>query len=124
MALTREVVDIVIQEAAAAGATQVSAVHVTIGYMRDIVEEYFEGLFGYLTRGTVAENAELIMTRVAFTVLCNKCGQIYRFDAHDRSAATECPSCGETDFKVNTGREFFINAIEIVRVAQPNTEKG
>ena len=45
MSLTRNVLDIVLDEANAAGATRVQAVRVTIGDLRDIVEELFEGLF-------------------------------------------------------------------------------
>ena len=49
MSLTRNVLDIVLDEANAAGATRVQAVRVTIGDLRDIVEELFEGLFSHLS---------------------------------------------------------------------------
>lgn len=146
MAITREVVDIVVKEAEAVGALQVSAVHLTIGYMRDIVEEYIDGLFAHLARGTVAEHAELVIVRVPFTVRCNRCGQVYHFNPYsnhthpagsnnssdstacpvchekdcEHSSLThptdskECPACHEKDYRLNTGREFYINAIEVV----------
>ena len=113
MALTRTVVDMVVQEAEAVGASEVRAVHMTIGYVRDIVEDLFEGCFTHMARGTIAENAELVITRVALTVRCKKCNQVYYIDVHDVKT-WECVSCGKRDYTLNSGMEFFINDIEII----------
>lgn len=113
MALTRTVVDMVVQEAEAVGATEVRAVHITIGYVRDIVEDLFEGCFAHMARGTVAENAELVITRVPLTVRCKECNHVYHIDVHNEST-WECASCGQRKYTLNSGMEFFINDIEIV----------
>ena len=121
MALTRNVVDVVVEAAEAAGAVEVRAVHLTIGYMRDIVEDIFERCFTYMARGTVAEKAELVITRVPFTVRCNKCYHVYYIDVN-KEETWVCPSCGERDYKLNSGMEFYINDIEIVGPAAPEVE--
>ena len=114
MALTRNVVDMVLREAEAAGATEVRTVSLTIGYVRDIVEDLFERCFTYMARGTVAEHAQLVITRVPFTVRCNKCGHVYHINVRDENT-WECSLCGERDYKLNSGMEFFVNDIAIVR---------
>ena len=121
MALTRNVVDMVVEAAEAAGAAEVRAVHLTIGYMRDIVEDIFERCFAYLARDTVAEKAELVITRVPFTVRCNKCDYVYHIDVYDENTWT-CSGCGEKDYKLNSGMEFFVNNIEIIGAAVPDVE--
>lgn len=120
LALTRDVVDMVVEQAAAAGAQKVRAVHLTIGYVRDIVEDLFEQCFAFLARGTIAECADIVITRVPFTVRCNGCGHVYHLDI--RNAETwQCATCGEQDYVLNSGMEFFVNSIEIVEDAQPTT---
>lgn len=116
LALTRNVVNMVVKEAEAAGATEVRTVYLTIGYVRDIVEDLFERCFAYMARGTVAEHAELVITRVPVTVRCNQCDQVYHIDVRDEST-WGCPVCGEKDYKLNTGREFYVDDIEIVGAA-------
>lgn len=116
MALTRNVVDMVVEEAERAGATGVRSVHLTIGYARDIVEDLFEGCFAHMARGTVAEKAEIVITRVPFTVRCNSCDRVYHINVRDKNT-WGCPGCGERDYQLHTGREFFINNIEIVKQA-------
>ncbi|WP_270295505.1 hydrogenase maturation nickel metallochaperone HypA [Eggerthella sinensis] len=112
MALTRDVVDIVLEEAEAAGATEVRAVYLTIGYVRDIVEDLFEQCFAYMARGTIAEHAELVLTRVPLTVRCNACGRVFHLDVHDNSTWV-CAACGERSYQLETGMEFFVNGLEV-----------
>lgn len=118
MALTRNVVDIVVQYAEEAGATEVRAVHLTIGHVRDIVEDLFEGCFAFMARGTVAEHADLVITRVPLTVRCNKCDRVYHINVRDTNTWV-CPVCKEKDYRLNTGMEFFVNDIEIIGAAVP-----
>lgn len=113
MALTRSVVEIVLDEAAAKGASEVRAVHLSIGDMRDIVEDMFEGLFAYLARGTVAERAELHIARIPVTARCDRCGYVFHLDVRDESSHS-CPSCREKRFRLNSGKEFRIERIDVV----------
>lgn len=123
MALTRDVVDMVLEEAQAAGATEVRSVSLTIGYVRDIVEDLFERCFAYLARGTVAEHAELVITRVPFTVRCSACGQVFHLDVRNRSS-WQCPSCEAKDYTLNSGMEFFVNGIKVVGSAAEAPNRG
>lgn len=77
MALVRNVVDIVVEQAEKSGAAEVKTVYLTIGQGRDVVVEYLDGLFQFLARGTVAEHAELVVQTTPMTVKCNQCGFIF-----------------------------------------------
>ncbi|MCD8013711.1 MAG: hydrogenase maturation nickel metallochaperone HypA [Lachnospiraceae bacterium] len=113
MALVRRVVDIVVTKAEAVGASEVHAVHLVIGEARDIVEDYFEGLFQYLARGTVAENAEMVIYRVPYTVRCNQCGFIFPINIFNEETWV-CPACkAKRDYKLNSGMEFAVKNIEV-----------
>lgn len=112
LALTRSVVQVVTEEAERAGAQRVRAVHLTIGYARDIVDELFEGCFEFLARGTVAQGAELVIERVPLMVRCKGCGLVYHIDVRN-DATWPCPRCAQKDYEVTCGMEFQISKIEV-----------
>ncbi len=118
MALMRPVVDTVLDFAEKAGATEVKTVYMTVGYNRDVVEQYMDGMFAFLARGTIAEHAELVVRRTPYTVKCNRCGRVFHIDIYNADTWV-CPQCkAERDYKLHSGMEFAINNIEIVL---PNT---
>lgn len=111
MALTRDVVDTVVTAAQKAGATKVNVVRMTIGYGRDVVQGLFDKCFAYLARGTIAQDAELIVARMPLTVRCRCCGDVHAIDVYD-DRSLDCPMCGKRDYLMNSGLEFRIDEIE------------
>ena len=113
MSLIRPVVDMVLQECADKDIAEVRAVHLTVGNLRDVIEDYMEGLFQHLARGTVAEHARLVITRVPAVVICNVCGTPFPIDTHDRTT-WECPHCkAYQNYRLYSGNEFRVDAIEV-----------
>lgn len=113
MALTRSVVDIVVEEAKAADAVKVKTVYLTIGVARDVIEDLFESMFAYMARGTVAENASLVISRPALMVKCKKCDHTYHFDVENEDTWT-CRICNERDYELYSGMEYSVDGIELV----------
>ena len=112
MSLVRSVVRIVTEEAEAAGAAKVTKVHIVLGEGRDIVVDYFESLFRFLARGTVAEGAEVVLHPTPYMARCNACGGEFHLIPVDRRTWT-CPGCGAyKDYKLVSGMEFYISKIE------------
>lgn len=112
MSLVRNVVNIVVEEAEAAGAAEISKVHVVVGEGRDIVVSLFESLFQFLARGTVAEHAAVELHHVPYMVKCNHCGTEFHLVTIDQRTWT-CPNCNTyKDYKLVSGMEFYISKIE------------
>ena len=113
MSLVRNVMDIVLERAEAANASRVVAVHLLVGEGRDVVNDLFEGLFHFLARGTIAEQAELALVEVPYMVQCNQCGTPFHVNVADQ-ATWVCPRCGaEKDYQLISGMELTITEIEI-----------
>lgn len=112
MALCTEVVDVVLDEANQAGAVAVNEVHLVLGEVRDIVEDLFTGFFHHLARGTIAEGAVVVFTRVPVTAACHGCGQVFSVDMGTHEMCS-CPFCEAQDYEVKTGMEFFIGSIDV-----------
>ncbi|MBQ1490658.1 MAG: hydrogenase maturation nickel metallochaperone HypA, partial [Blautia sp.] len=86
-----------------------------VGEGRDIVVDYFESLFQFLARGTVAEGASIEIQTMPYQVRCNACGEVFHLIPIDQRTWT-CPSCGAyKDYKLVSGMEFYISKIEASR---------
>ena len=119
MALMRDVVDIVLKECEGKGVRSVKAVYLTIGEMRDVIDEYVPSLFEYLARGTIAEHAKVVIRHTPTLVRCegidarHPCGNIFPIDVHD-SKTWECPRCHAYQrYSLFSGGEFRIDRIEV-----------
>lgn len=113
MALMRNVVDLVVEQAQEAGCNEVAAVYMIVGMGRDFVEEYVDSLFAFLARGTVAEHAELVVYRPPVTARCKTCGESFCVDLRTLAGYT-CPGCGASkNYEFTGGFEFAVNRIEV-----------
>lgn len=110
---TKDIVDRVTQAAHAAHAHSVKSVFLTIGEMRDIMDDLLKQCFRWMARDTVAADASVVIDRIPFEVRCNECGSLFHFDPWGGKACP-CPGCGSTDYAVVSGMEFAIDHIEVV----------
>ena len=114
MSLMKAVVRAVLAECEGKGVTKVTAVNMSIGEMRDVVEKYVPDLFSFLSRGTIAQDAELRIARIPTRVRCRGCGEIFPLDRTD-PAGQPCPRCGgHGNHVLFSGMEFQIDSIEVV----------
>lgn len=112
MGVTRDLVNIVLDQAESHGATKVGVVYLQIGFARDIVDSILEECFQWMAKDTIAADAELVIERIPFTVRCNNCGTIYPLDVHNEET-WECPGCSRRDYVLASGMEFRIAGIEM-----------
>lgn len=59
----------------------------------------------------------MVIERAPFTVRCRQCGEVYRLDFRDESTWA-CLRCHARDYRLNTGREFRIESIEVEGFAE------
>lgn len=124
MSLVRNIVELVKEEAEAAQAEQVTAIHLVVGEGRDIVEDLVQSLFQFLARGTLMENAKVILHHVPYMVKCNRCQTEFHLDVM-RPEKWACPNCkAYKDYKLVSGQEFYISRIEAKRKEAHPEQKG
>lgn len=113
MALLSNVVDIVLKEVEGTDVTRVTAVHLTVGELMDVIEEMVPGLFKFLARGTVAEDAAVVIHHVPAYVQCHGCQEAWQIRIHDESTWA-CPRCGaRRNYRLVSGREFRVDSLEV-----------
>jgi hydrogenase nickel incorporation protein HypA/HybF len=92
--------------------THIRAIKLKVGEMRDIVDEFMQQYFSYVSRGTLAEGARLDIERVPIVYECSVCTTQYPV-TFKQLGNCKCPRCGENKAQLITGREFSIEGIEV-----------
>lgn len=95
-----------------AGATRVDEVVLRVGELHEFVPEWVQRYFDYLSRGTVAEGAKVVLRVIPIVVECAGCGEEFRI-SREQMADYRCPACGCGEGEMVAGREMAIDRIEI-----------
>ncbi len=82
---------------------------VAVGRLQQIVPENLRFAFEVLTRATPAEGASLELREVPVTATCENCG--WRGEIEPNRFV--CPECTGTRLEAHTGRELFLESLEI-----------
>lgn len=109
MAITQSILDIAVSEAEKHKAKKVRQIKIRIGEYSGVVPQLIQEYYNLISRGTIAEQAELILERVPLTVRCRACGETNRIDKRK----VICPVCGSVDLQLLTGREFYVESLEV-----------
>jgi hydrogenase nickel incorporation protein HypA/HybF len=108
MAVTMSMLDLVLEEAAKAGAGRVTKVNLVLGAMTGVVDRCVETNFELLSKSTPAEGAVLAFRNVPSQARCRRCGHV--FPPADLWA---CPRCQSAEFELIAGDELYVESIEV-----------
>jgi hydrogenase nickel incorporation protein HypA/HybF len=107
--ITEQIIKVVLEHARQADAKRVAQVNLVIGDLTSFVDESIQFYFDFLSRGTEAEGATLHIRRVPARVRCHACQHEFAPDGVD----WRCPRCGNLGGEVLSGRESYIESIEV-----------
>jgi len=111
--VTESILRIVLRHAEEAKAGKVVSVSLRIGELSDVIDEWLQRYFDYLSKGTLAEGAELRVERMPVVFRCEVCGDSFQVNIREVKDVV-CPACGGGKATFVSGREFFIKAIEVI----------
>ena len=109
MAVTQSILDIVLKEAEKAGAGKVISVKLVIGELAGLVDDSIQFYFDFLTKDTAAEGACLNFQRIPAKMRCRACAEEF----HSAPDEWVCPKCDQWQAEVVSGKEFYIDSIEV-----------
>ena len=108
MGITQSILAASFDAAREAGATRITEIRISVGEMTETVDFALQFAFEALTPETMAEGAQLVITKVPAKSRCNECGTEY---AHDRFQML-CTNCGSMNVELLQGRELQIDSVE------------
>jgi len=109
LSITQSILSIVLEEAKEASANKISKVNLTIGELSGIVDECVEFYFELLSKDTIATGASLTFNRVPTKLRCRNCATIFSPD----NPKWVCPNCQEPKVEIISGRECYVESIEV-----------
>jgi len=109
LAITKSMLDLVLEQAERAGAKEVVKINLVIGEMTGVVEECVQFYFDFLGQGTIAEGAALSFKMVPVTARCQGCDKLFEIKEFDWA----CPYCQSNNMEIISGKELFVESIEV-----------
>jgi hydrogenase nickel incorporation protein HypA/HybF len=109
MALAEGMLEIVESAARANAAARVSLVRLELGALSQVEPEALRFSFDVVTRGTLAEGAQLEFLPIAGRAWCMPCGESVVLPRLGEA----CPRCGSYQLQVTEGDEMRVKDIEI-----------
>jgi hydrogenase nickel incorporation protein HypA/HybF len=109
MSVTKNLLDLVLEEANKASASRVTKVNVVLGEMTGIIDHYVQANFELLSKNTLAENAKLSFQSIPRQARCRNCNQEYR----PSDLTWTCPKCQSTEIEITGGSELYVESIEV-----------
>ena len=110
--ITESILKIVLKHAEMNRVRKVTAIHLQVGKLSDLEDDWIQRYFDYLSRGTVAEGAKLKIERMPVVVRCDACSASYEMEIA-RIGDLVCPACGEKRGTLLSGREYTVKEMEV-----------
>ncbi|HDS17147.1 MAG TPA: hydrogenase maturation nickel metallochaperone HypA [Proteobacteria bacterium] len=106
-----EILKVVLEHAARHRLRRVTAVHLEVGALSELEDEWLQRYFDHLSRGGRAAGARLLLKRVPATLTCADCGAEFAFDG-GAQARNYCPACAGHHCRLLRGQGYFIKNLE------------
>jgi hydrogenase nickel incorporation protein HypA/HybF len=108
----QSILDICLQHAARHDVKRVLAIHLEVGEMSDLEDQWMQSYFDRVSERTIAEGAELLIKRAPVVMACDTCEERFEVDVKE-SSAIECPRCrGRDNLTFVSGKEYKIVNLE------------
>lgn len=110
--IVQKVVETVLEYAKQEKALAVRRVNLEIGSLHDLMEDWVKKYFRFITKETVAENAELNILRTPVICQCKVCNEKFTVNVKN-IMDVQCPTCENENYRILFGNELLIQSIEI-----------
>ncbi len=80
-----------------------------VGELSSMIPKYMKKIYPAAVEGTLLEGSELEIEIIPGNGKCKSCGEVYSLVENHGV----CPACGNQDFELLSGREFFIKEIVV-----------
>lgn len=109
LAITESILKIAVNEAEKHNALKVLKIRIKVGELSGVVPNLIQEYFNIVSRDTIASSAELVIDRVPITIKCMDCQREFKLDKF----RLRCPECDGINIKILTGREFYVDSLEV-----------
>jgi hydrogenase nickel incorporation protein HypA/HybF len=107
--ITESMLSLAIEKAREAQAAKITRINLVLGELSGVVGECVRQYFEILGRDTIADGAALCFEMKPTLLRCRKCEKEFSLADHKWA----CPDCGEISVEIVSGRECYMESIEV-----------
>ncbi|MEA4811914.1 MAG: hydrogenase maturation nickel metallochaperone HypA [Anaerolineaceae bacterium] len=118
LAVTEDILSIVLEEAQKKQAIQVTDIFLSIGHLSSIVDDSVQFYWDHISKDTICEGARLHFNRPPAVFRCKVCGETFEI----KDDLLPCPQCKRFNLEIVSGNEMQVDDIEIVKKGSHDTK--
>jgi hydrogenase nickel incorporation protein HypA/HybF len=110
----KSILDICLKHAATHSVKRVMAIHLEVGEMSDLEDQWMQRYFNFISKGSIAEGARLLIKRLPVVMQCGNCKTSFQIDIKAKKDI-KCPKCDTAEkLSLISGREYKIINMEAI----------
>jgi hydrogenase nickel incorporation protein HypA/HybF len=107
--VTQSILEIAVRHAQKSNAQRILSLNIVIGQLATIVDDSVQFYWDLIAQDTIAEGAKLNFRRIPAVLQCMDCQQQFTLGTTDLA----CPDCQSVNIKIVSGKEFFLESIDV-----------
>lgn len=112
LAVTKSILKLALDFSQQQGGGEVLAIHLAIGEMRNLEEDWIQRYFDYISKGTRAEKAVIRVRKVPVVFQCRACGKAFTPNLKEDQPML-CTFCSSHEYDLVSGRELIVEQLEV-----------
>jgi hydrogenase nickel incorporation protein HypA/HybF len=109
LSVVESLLAVALENAEKAEATRILRIHVVVGDLAGVVDDYVNIFFSFLSEKTIAAGASIVFTHVPARLRCRTCDVFFSPSELD----FRCPTCNEKQVDIVGGRELYVDKLEV-----------
>lgn len=111
LGIMKNVLEVALEFGEQQNVQKILAVNLEVGALSDIVPEFAQMFFELISKGTIAENAKIVIEKIPARIKCRSCGAVIEMDI--RNLLYACDQCESQSIELISGREFRVVSLEV-----------
>jgi hydrogenase nickel incorporation protein HypA/HybF len=107
--ITESMLSLAIEKANEAKAAKITRINLVVGELSGVAGECVQFYFDVISKNTIAESAMLCFETKPIQIRCRQCQTVFTPANHEWS----CPQCHEMGVEIVSGRECYMESIEV-----------
>jgi hydrogenase nickel incorporation protein HypA/HybF len=107
--ITESMLNLALEKAGEAKASKITRINLVLGELSGVVSDCVQFYFEMISKDTIAGGAELAFETRPTKVRCRQCQTVFT----PENGQWSCPECHETGIEIISGRECYMESIEV-----------
>jgi hydrogenase nickel incorporation protein HypA/HybF len=107
--ITESMLSLALEKAREAKAAKITSINLVVGELAGVVPDCVQFYFDAISKNTMAEGARLNFEIKPTQIRCRQCQNVFTPTDHK----WVCPKCGESSVEIASGRECYMESIEV-----------